>query len=61
MNHADLLDAYFTADNMLFVGDGHGVGIGDRASHREVRRLKYTGPDRRIVPHPNGDRLLTDC
>ena len=36
-----------------------GVGIYDWASNREVRRLKYPGPVRQIVPHPDGRHLAT--
>ena len=53
-------NAFFTADNKrLFVADESGVGIYDWASNREVRRLKYPGPVRQIVPHPDGRHLAT--
>ncbi len=53
-------NAFFTADSKrLFVADDSGVGIYDWANNREVRRLKYPGPVRQIVPHPDGHHLIT--
>ncbi len=53
-------DAFFTADNKrLFVADESGSGIYDWVNNREVRRLKYPGLVRQIIPHPDGQHLIT--
>ena len=55
-----LQNAFFTTDNkLLVVADFNGVGIYDWAADCEVRRLKYPGTVRQVIPHPDGRHLVT--
>ena len=53
-------NAFFTQDGKrLLVAEGNGVGIYDWVHNREVRRLKYPGSVRQIIPHPDQRHLFT--
>ena len=53
-------NAFFTADNkLLIVADGNGLGIYDWTANRELRRLKYPGMIRQVIPHPDAKHVLT--
>lgn len=44
---------------LLIVSDANGVGVYDWVNNRELRRLKYPGPVRQIVQHPDGIHLAS--